>query len=100
MRTPDRCFPFGRLTKAGARPCRSPTGNTRIADSHGRHSMNIELGNAVVAPALALVAGILILLAPGFLDYFVALYLIVVGIVGLFLCCNVSVSRRLDAAKP
>jgi hypothetical protein len=45
--------------------------------------MNIELSNAVVAPALALLAGILILLAPRFLNYFVAVYLIVVGIVGL-----------------
>ena len=45
--------------------------------------MNIELSNAVLAPALALLAGILILLAPRFLNYFVAVYLIVVGIVGL-----------------
>jgi hypothetical protein len=45
--------------------------------------MNIELSNAFVAPVLALLAGILILLAPRFLNYFVAIYLIVVGIVGL-----------------
>ena len=45
--------------------------------------MNIELSNAVLAPVLALLAGILILLAPRFLNYFVAVYLIVVGIVGL-----------------
>jgi hypothetical protein len=45
--------------------------------------MNIELSNALVAPVLALLAGILILIAPRFLNYFVAVYLIVVGIVGL-----------------
>jgi hypothetical protein len=45
--------------------------------------VNIELRNAFVVPALALLAGILILLAPKFLNYFVAVYLIVVGIVGL-----------------
>jgi hypothetical protein len=45
--------------------------------------MNIELSNAVVTPVLALLAGILILLVPRFLNYVVAVYLIVVGIVGL-----------------
>jgi hypothetical protein len=45
--------------------------------------MNIELSNAVVTPVLALLAGILILVAPRFLNYFVAVYLIVVGIIGL-----------------
>jgi hypothetical protein len=45
--------------------------------------MNIELSNAVITPVLALLAGILILLAPRFLNYFVAVYLIVVGIMGL-----------------
>ncbi|MGZ4959677.1 MAG: DUF3096 domain-containing protein [Methylomonas sp.] len=34
-------------------------------------------------PVLALVFGILILLTPKFLNYFVAVYLIVVGILGL-----------------
>jgi threonine/homoserine efflux transporter RhtA len=38
--------------------------------------MNIE-------PVLALVMGILILIMPRFLNYFVAIYLIVVGILGL-----------------
>jgi threonine/homoserine efflux transporter RhtA len=38
--------------------------------------MNIE-------PVLALIIGILILIVPRFLNYFVAIYLIVVGILGL-----------------
>jgi len=38
--------------------------------------MNIE-------PVLALIMGILILIMPRFLNYFVAIYLIVVGVLGL-----------------
>jgi len=45
--------------------------------------MNIELSNAVITPAIALLAGILILVAPRLLNYVVAVYLIVVGIIGL-----------------
>jgi len=36
-----------------------------------------------ISPIVALVAGILILVAPQLLNYIVALYLIVVGLVGL-----------------
>ena len=36
-----------------------------------------------VEPLLALVMGILILLVPRFLNYFVAVYLIIVGVLGL-----------------
>ncbi|MGJ0430500.1 MULTISPECIES: DUF3096 domain-containing protein [unclassified Methylobacter] len=39
-------------------------------------AMNIE-------PILALIIGILILIVPRFLNYFVAIYLIVVGVLGL-----------------
>jgi hypothetical protein len=44
--------------------------------------MNMSL-NIPAEPLLALVIGILILLVPRFLNYFVAIYLIVVGILGL-----------------
>jgi threonine/homoserine efflux transporter RhtA len=37
-----------------------------------------------IQPAVALIAGILILLVPRLLNYIVAIYLIVVGIVGLW----------------
>ena len=37
-----------------------------------------------ILPLVALVAGILILIAPRFLNYAVAIYLILVGINGLF----------------
>jgi hypothetical protein len=39
--------------------------------------------NFAIEPILAIVMGILILLVPRFLNYFVAIYLIVVGILGL-----------------
>jgi hypothetical protein len=39
--------------------------------------------NVAIEPLLALVMGILILLVPRFLNYFVAVYLIVVGVLGL-----------------
>jgi hypothetical protein len=46
--------------------------------------MTIDLGNtAFWAAVLALVAGILILIVPRILNYIVALYLIVVGVLGL-----------------
>ena len=43
--------------------------------------MNITLS---VGPLLSLIAGILILIVPRLLNYIVALYLIIIGIVGLF----------------
>ena len=43
--------------------------------------MNIHLG---IAPLIALIAGILILVMPRLLNYIVALYLIVIGVIGLF----------------
>jgi hypothetical protein len=42
--------------------------------------MNIHLG---LAPLIALIAGILILVVPRLLNYIVALYLILIGLIGL-----------------
>ena len=39
--------------------------------------------SVAIEPILAIVMGILILLVPKFLNYFVAIYLIVVGILGM-----------------
>jgi DUF3096 family protein len=44
-------------------------------------SMNITLA---LTPLVSLIAGILILVIPRLLNYIVALYLIVVGLIGLF----------------
>jgi hypothetical protein len=43
--------------------------------------MNITLS---LGPLIALIAGILILVVPHLLNYIVALYLIIVGLIGLF----------------
>lgn len=43
--------------------------------------MNIQLS---LAPVISLLAGILILVMPKMLNYIVAIYLIVIGVVGLF----------------
>jgi hypothetical protein len=43
----------------------------------------MTLGIAHLQPLVALIAGVLILLVPRILNYIVAIYLIVVGILGL-----------------
>lgn len=43
--------------------------------------MNIHLG---LTPLVSLIAGILILVMPRLLNYIVAFYLIVIGLIGLF----------------
>jgi hypothetical protein len=43
--------------------------------------MNLHL---TIGPVAALIAGILILLVPRLLNYIVAIYLILIGLVGLF----------------
>ncbi len=45
--------------------------------------MSLGLSSIVIQPLLALLVGILILLVPRFLNYFVAVYLIVIGVLGL-----------------
>jgi len=43
--------------------------------------MNLNLS---IAPLVALIAGILILAVPRLLNYIVAIYLIIIGLLGLF----------------
>jgi hypothetical protein len=43
----------------------------------------MTLGLAHIQPIVALIAGVLILVAPWLLNYIVAIYLIVVGVTGL-----------------
>jgi hypothetical protein len=40
--------------------------------------------NLAIGPLVALIAGIIILVAPRFLNYIVAIYLIIIGLLGLF----------------
>ena len=44
----------------------------------------------IVQPLVALIAGILILIVPRLLNYVVALYLIIVGLIGLFTALSVA----------
>jgi uncharacterized membrane protein len=54
---------------------------THCAAQPGDSSMTVSIGH--LSPVLALLAGILILLIPRMLNYIVAIYLIVIGIIGL-----------------
>ncbi|WP_295437503.1 DUF3096 domain-containing protein [uncultured Thiodictyon sp.] len=45
--------------------------------------MHLYLNQLLIEPAISLLLGILILLIPRFLSYFVAIYLIVIGVLGL-----------------
>jgi hypothetical protein len=56
---------------------RSVLGSTR----HWSARMNVSLS---LGPLAALIAGILILILPRLLNYIVAIYLILIGVVGLF----------------
>jgi hypothetical protein len=44
-------------------------------------AMNVSLA---LAPIVSLIAGVLILVIPRLLNYIVAIYLIVIGLIGLF----------------
>ncbi len=43
----------------------------------------MQIDQTLLSPAVALIAGILILLMPRLLNYIVAIYLIVVGLIGI-----------------
>lgn len=49
--------------------------------NHKGKTMNLSMN---IGPIVALIAGILILLIPRLLNYIVAVYLIVIGLIGLF----------------
>ncbi|MBL6854525.1 MAG: DUF3096 domain-containing protein [Alphaproteobacteria bacterium] len=44
----------------------------------------MHIDTVVIQPLIALVFGILILIAPRILNYLIAIYLILVGVMGLF----------------
>ena len=47
-------------------------------------AMNIHISHIILAPLVSLIAGVLILVVPRLLNYIVALYLIIIGLIGLF----------------
>jgi hypothetical protein len=53
------------------------------SSSNKDNSMNLHLSLSL-APIVALIAGLLILIVPRLLNYIVAVYLIVTGLLGLF----------------
>jgi hypothetical protein len=58
------------------------TRNPAVPQAHPpEHTMNIHVA---LAPIISLIAGILILVIPRLLNYIVAVYLIVIGVIGLF----------------
>ncbi|MEQ1944885.1 DUF3096 domain-containing protein [Mesorhizobium sp. VNQ89] len=44
----------------------------------------MDIGNLPLTPLISLIAGVVILIMPRLLNYIVALYLIIVGLLGLF----------------
>ena len=44
----------------------------------------MEIAGLPLSPLIALIAGVLILIMPRLLNYIVAIYLIIVGLLGLF----------------
>jgi len=60
--------------------CRNPDASGITGPTKESNEMNITLS---LAPIVSLIAGILILLVPRLLNYIVAIYLIVIGVIGL-----------------
>jgi hypothetical protein len=73
-------FPAGTTNYAGGRPSSRIARNLLLSSQWGE-SMSLDV--QVVNPLIALIAGILILLMPRLLNYVVAIYLIVIGVLGL-----------------
>lgn len=46
--------------------------------------LRVDFGTVPLSPLVALVAGVLILIVPRLLNYIVALYLIFIGVTGVF----------------
>ncbi len=61
--------------------CQSLHRANAASDPEQHNTMNLSLS---LGPIVSLVAGILILLIPRLLNYIVAIYLIVIGLIGLF----------------
>lgn len=49
-----------------------------------RKELQMTISTIAVTPLISLIAGVLILVMPRLLNYIVAIYLIIVGLVGLF----------------
>jgi hypothetical protein len=55
----------------------------RASGSPKKHGGIVTI-NLAIGPVVALIAGVLILIVPRLLNYIVAIYLIIIGLIGLF----------------
>lgn len=69
--------PTRKLRTIMINPDAGVSGSRKLTEPH----MNIQLS---LAPIISLIAGVLILMMPRLLNYIVAFYLIIIGLVGLF----------------
>jgi hypothetical protein len=69
------------VSATNGRPDHARLGHPLLKPQPEKHAMNINL---TLGPLISLIAGILILLVPRLLNYIVAIYLIVIGVIGLF----------------
>jgi Protein of unknown function (DUF3096) len=67
------------------------------AQRAGGKPMSLDV--QVVNPLIALIAGILILLMPRLLNYVVAIYLMVIGVLGLAHHFNMCVARKSECDR-
>jgi DUF3096 family protein len=72
---------LGRFGLTASRNKRRTGPPARITSTRRGPAMNLHLA---LSPLIALVAGILILVMPRLLNFIVAIYLIIVGVLGLF----------------
>ena len=73
-------------TQSSGDPPQDDRGQRHAVFAPGRKgiAMNIHISHTILAPVVSLIAGVLILVMPRLLNYIVALYLIVIGLIGLF----------------
>ena len=63
---------------------RAATTGARGVPANEKKGIDMNLTVVHIGPLVALIAGILILIIPRLLNYIIALYLIVIGLIGLF----------------
>jgi hypothetical protein len=80
---PSPCFPESLCPAAAAMPPSPGLGRSQLRDFRkGDFPMHMDI--ILIQPLVALLIGILILIVPRLLNYLIAIYLIFVGLVGLF----------------
>jgi len=83
LRKQNKAAAFAGRGSGGENPCRRPSGSASVP-AFVLWGIRMHITLAHVGPLVALLAGILILIMPRLLNYIVAIYLIFVGITGLW----------------